>query len=167
MTEFEQVYRTYLNDVFLYIRRLSGDEQTAEEITAETFFKAMRSIKHFRGECDIRVWLCQIAKNSYLTHLKETGRTDSIEDTPAEKLSDNGNSVEDKVIQKDVAMHIRQLLHGIKEPYREVFMWRVYAELSFKQIGRIFGKSENWACVTYHRARNMIRQGLGDFDNEK
>lgn len=167
MTEFEKVYRTYLSDVFLYIRRLSGDEQTAEEITAETFFKAMRSIKHFRGECDIRVWLCQIAKNSYLTYLKKTGRTDSLEDTAAEKLSDNGNSVEDKVIQKDEAMHIRQLLHDIKEPYREVFMWRVYAELSFKQIGRIFGKSENWACVTYHRARNMIRQGLGDFDNEK
>ncbi|MBQ3120400.1 MAG: sigma-70 family RNA polymerase sigma factor, partial [Peptococcaceae bacterium] len=43
---------------------------------------------------------------------------------------------------------------------KEVFMWRVFAELSFKQIGQIFGKSENWACVTYHRARNKIKERL-------
>ena len=65
VTEFEKIYRTYFNDVFLYIRRLSNNEQIAEEITSETFYKAMRSIDSFRGDCDIRVWLCQIAKNSY------------------------------------------------------------------------------------------------------
>ena len=58
-------------------------------------------------------------------------------------------------------------LHELEEPYKEVFMWRVFAELSYKQIGQLFGKSENWACVTYHRARNMIRERLEGSKNEK
>ena len=69
--EFEQIYNTYFNHVYLYIRKLSGNEHIAEEITSETFFKAMQSIDNFRGDCDIRVWLCQIAKNCYYTHLKK------------------------------------------------------------------------------------------------
>ena len=79
MTEFEKIYRDYFDDVFLYIKRLSGSEDIAEDITSEAFYKAMRSIKGFRGECDIRVWLCQIAKNCYYTSicppLKETPKS--------------------------------------------------------------------------------------------
>ena len=65
VTDFEKLYNTYFNDVYLYIRHLSGDEHIAEEITSDTFFKAIKSIDSFRGDCDVRVWLCQIAKNSY------------------------------------------------------------------------------------------------------
>ena len=67
----------------------------------------------------------------------------------------------------DGAERARTVLHGIAEPYREVFMWRVFAELSFKQIGAIFGKSENWACVTYHRAKSLIRSKLEENEHEK
>ena len=71
MTDFEQLYDTYFNDVYLYILRLSGNEHLAEEITSDTFFKAMKSIDSFRGDCDVRVWLCQIAKNCYCSHVKK------------------------------------------------------------------------------------------------
>ncbi|MBR6551981.1 MAG: RNA polymerase subunit sigma, partial [Clostridia bacterium] len=57
MTNFEKIYKEYFNDVYLYIKRLSGDEHVAEDITSETFFKALKSIDSFRGECEIRVWL--------------------------------------------------------------------------------------------------------------
>ncbi|MCI9491204.1 MAG: hypothetical protein HFG97_14650, partial [Dorea sp.] len=60
--EFEKIYKRYFNDIFLFLKRLSKDGSIAEEITSETFFKAMRSIDNFRGETDVRVWLCQIAK---------------------------------------------------------------------------------------------------------
>lgn len=70
MTDFEEIYKTYFNDVFLYIRRLSNNEHIAEEITSEAFFKAMRDIEKFCGDCHIRVWLCQIAKNGYYSYLK-------------------------------------------------------------------------------------------------
>ena len=79
MTEFEEVYQTYFQDVYRYIRQLSGDEQTAEEVTSETFFKAMRSIGTFRGECDLRVWLCQVAKNTYYSYCKKNARTVSLD----------------------------------------------------------------------------------------
>ena len=155
--EFEKIYSTYFNDVFRYIRRLSGNEHIAEEITVDTFFKAMNSIDSFRGDCDIRVWLCQIAKNCYYSYLKKAGRTDSIEDI---EIAEQGVSIEERLSQQDQAEQIQKILHDIPDPYKEVFMWRVFAELSFKQIGQIFGKSENWACVTYHRARNKIKERL-------
>ena len=155
--EFEQIYTTYFRDVYLYIRRLSNSEHIAEEITSETFFKAMKSIDSFRGDCDIRVWLCQIAKNCYYSYIKKADRTESIDNV---EIAEQDASFEERLFRHDTAMQIQKILHDVPEPYKEVFMWRVYAELSFKQIGQIFGKSENWACVAYHRARNKIKEKL-------
>ena len=155
--EFEQIYTTYFRDVYLYICKLSNSEHIAEEITSETFFKAMKSIDSFRGDCDIRVWLCQIAKNCYYSYLKKVDRTESIDNV---EIAEQSTSFEERLFQQDTAMQIQKILHDVPEPYKEVFMWRVYADLSFKQIGQIFGKSENWACVTYHRARNKIKEKL-------
>lgn len=167
MTEFEKIYRAYFDDVYRYIRRLSVDENIAEEITSEAFFKAMRSISGFRGDCDIRVWLCQIAKNCYYTHLKKSKQTASIDDVELSELSSEESTIEEQYIKHDEAARIRSVLHDVPEPYKEVFMWRVFAELSFKQIGQIFSKSENWACVTYHRAKTMIKSRLEDKTYEK
>ena len=81
--DFEQVYQTYFKSVYRYIRRLSGDEQLAEEITSETFVQVMRSIGSFRGDCDLRVWICQIAKNTYYTHLKKQNRVAALDEEEA------------------------------------------------------------------------------------
>lgn len=167
MTDFEEIYKTYFNDVFLYIRRLSNNEHIAEEITSEAFFKAMRDIEKFRGDCHIRVWLCQIAKNGYYSYLKKTAKQTALPDREFSEMPDDGETVEEKLIQSDEARQIRKLLHDIKEPYKEVFMWRVFAELSFKEIGQMFHRTENWACVTYHRALNMIKERMGDSEHEK
>ncbi len=167
MTDFEKVYKEYFNDVYLYIKRLSGDEHVAEEVTSETFFKALKSIDNFRGECEIRVWLCQIAKNSYYTYVKKNSKVQDVDETELINLPDNKNSVENEVQSKLQAFAIQKILHEIDEPYREVFMWRVYADLSFKEIAGIFNKNENWACVTYHRARKLIKERLESEKNEK
>lgn len=164
MTDFEEIYKLYFKDIYLYIRRLSGDEELAEEITADTFFKALRSIDKFRGDCDIRVWLCQIAKNSYYSYLKKNQKTESIDDTSYE-LADK-NSFIDEIARHDEARLVQKILHTVDEPYKEVFMWRVYADMSFREIGNIFSKSENWACVTYHRARKIIKERLEEYGYE-
>ena len=160
--KFEEIYETYFKDVYLYIRRLSGNDHIAEEITSETFFKALQSINKFRGECDIRVWLCQIAKNCYYTYLEKNKKYINVENEVLSNIPDNEISTLDKIIIKDDSNKIRKLLHTIPEPYKEVFMWRVFADLSFKQIGQLFNKSDNWACVTYHRARLMIKEKMED-----
>ena len=159
--EFEKIYKRYFNDVFLFIKRLSKDGSIAEEITSETFFKAMHSIDNFRGETDVRVWLCQIAKNCYFSYLKKQQRIENIDDID---FPDNQDTIEEQIAKQYDAMQIHLLLHNLAEPYKEVFMLRVFGELSFKQIADIFQKTDNWACVTYHRARNKILTQMEDKD---
>ncbi len=164
--ELDEIYESYFHDVFLYVRRLSkGDEQLAEEITSEVFFKAVRGIDRFRGDCDVRVWLCQIAKNSYYSYCRGSARFHSMDEL--EHIAVDGPSIEDIFIQRETSDKIRSLLHALNEPYKEVFMWRVFGELSFRKIGAIFSKTENWACVTFHRARGMILKGMEENEHEK
>lgn len=158
--DFEQVYQTYFKSVYRYIRRLSGDEQLAEEITSETFVQVMRSIGSFRGDCDLRVWICQIAKNTYYTHLKKQNRVAALDEEAWLALADPAAPVEERLDAKEDAQRIRALLHDLPEPYKEVFMWRTLGELSFAEIGALYGKTANWACVTYHRARQQIKTGM-------
>ena len=166
MTEFEEVYRLYFQDVYKYALSLTRDEHMAEEITQETFFKALRSIDQFDGRCKVYVWLCQIAKNSYYSYIKRMGKTLSIDEHELFELPDTALSVAEEYVKQDEIERIQRILHGISEPYKEVFMWRVYADLSFKQIAQIFGKTDNWACVTYHRARKMILVRLEEMNDE-
>ena len=165
MTELEEIYRKYFGDVYRFIKKLSGDEDLAEDITSETFFKAMNSLDSFRGDCDIRIWLCQIAKNLYYTRAKRLGKTDSLDDTDA-GIPAGDIPIDVRIAEADEADRMKRILHQMDEPYREVFMWRVYGEMSFRQIGSLFGKTENWACVTYHRARSRIYDRLKEEYNE-
>ena len=167
MTDFEQLYKTYFDDVYRYILRLSGNEHVAEEITSDTFFKAMKSIDGFRGDCDVRVWLCQIAKNCYYSYVKKTQRAEYFDDTDLQDVPDLMPGVAEEYAKRDEIERIQRILHEMSAPYKEVFMWRVYAELSFKQIAQIFGKNENWACVTYHRARKMMKERLEGENSER
>lgn len=150
MEDYEQIYTLYFQDVYRYVCALSRDANLAEEITQETFFKALKSLDSFRGQCRLYVWLCQIAKHTYLSHLKKRKEPES-----EEPLS---NSVEEMMLEKESAFQIHQALHNLSEPYKEVFSLRVLGELSFRQIGLLFGKTENWARVTYHRARLKIKE---------
>lgn len=165
--EFEQIYRTYFKSVYRYIWKLSGDEHMAEEITSETFLKVMKSIGDFRGDCDMRVWICQIAKNTYYSYLKKGRKTANIDETELQSITDPNAFMEEQIVMQDETKQIREALHIIADPYKEVFMWRVFGELSFKEIGALYSKTDNWACVTYHRARKMIQDRLEEMNHEK
>ena len=137
MTDFEQIYKDYFRDVFLYVRRLSGgDERLAEDITSEAFFRALRRIDSFRGDCDIRVWLCQIAKNCYYTHLKQSRWTEHTADME-QLISEAEESPDEMLLRSENAQQVKYLLHELPDPYKEVFMWRTLGELSFKEIGKL------------------------------
>ena len=159
--EFEQIYSTYFKSVYRYIWKLSGDEHIAEEITSETFLKVMKSIGDFRGDCDMRVWISQIAKNTYYSYLKKNQRTANVDETELRSLEDPKAFIEEHIVIQDEAQQIREILHTLPDPYKEVFMWRVFGELSFREIGALYSKTDNWACVTYHRARKMIQDKIG------
>lgn len=160
MADFEEIYKKHFSDVYRYIMKLSGDQYIAEEITSETFLKAIKSIDSFRGDCDIRVWLCQIAKNCYFSYIKKHTPERNSELNEAVLSLPEEKSISDKIQERSEALRVQKILFELGDPYKDVFMWRFYAELSFKEIGMIYGKSENWACVTYHRTRKMIKERL-------
>ena len=161
--DLERIYREYFTIVYCYILSLSKDASVAEDITQETFFRAMKKLDEFRGDSSVETWLIQIAKNLYYNHLDKSSRQKRIDEDQAEMKSGQ-ESIEEGLIRKEYSRRINRILHDLKEPYKEVFMLRVYGELSFKEIGELFMKSDAWARVTFHRARNMIREVLENED---
>ncbi|MCD8022758.1 MAG: RNA polymerase sigma factor [Lachnospiraceae bacterium] len=158
MDEFEQLYRRYYKDVYLYLCTLTGDCSVAEDLTAETFLRAYSSVEKFRGDCDIRTWLCKIARNQYISHYRKNKRL-----TPLHEIGDIPDPYAD-VTQtyedQDSAERIQKYLNQMKEPYRQVFTLRVFSELPFAQIAKLFGKSEGWARVTFLRAKRQIQEWM-------
>ena len=152
MEDYQTIYTQYFGDVYKYLLSLCRDPVLAEEITQETFFKALKSLDSFRGQCRLYVWLCQIAKNTYFSHLKKRREQENQALSP--------DSPEESLLRKESAFAIHRILHTLPEPYKEVFSLRVLGELSFRQIGILFGRTENWARVTYHRARLKIKEEL-------
>jgi len=155
--DFQKIYELYFLDVYRYALSLSKNNHIAEEITQETFFKALKKLDTFDYKCTLFVWLCQIAKNTYYTHYEKNKRFAELNpstDTPASE------SLVDTLVTKESAFEIHKILHKLEEPYKEVFSLRTFGELSFKQIGDLFEKTESWARVTYYRAKTKIKEEL-------
>ena len=157
MTDFQEVYNLYFRDVYRYALSLCRNASVAEEITQETFFKALAKLDSFDGRCKVSVWLCQIAKHTYISMCRKNKHLEY--DTGAELTTSNGN-IEEIIFDKETAFAIHKVLHALEEPYKEVFSLRTFGELSYKQIAELFGKTEAWARVTYHRARLKIKEEL-------
>lgn len=156
MQDFETLYAQYYARVFKYVMSLCHNASLAEEITQECFFKAFKSIDSFRGECRVISWLCQIAKNCYFGHVKREKNRRLKEIPPAQA----GTSIEERFIERESIHDIHRVLHGLREPYKEVFWLKHFGELTFKEIGELFDKSESWGRVTYYRAKMMIREEI-------
>ena len=154
---FDEIYESYFDAVYRYVLSLSRNPHTAEEITQETFYKALRSLDKFRGDSSVKSWLCAIAKNIWISEQRKK-KAQPIDEASA--LPDPGIGPEESIVRQDESMRIHRLLHRLDEPYREVFTLRTLGQLSFRDIGDLFGKSENWACVVYHRARARLREEM-------
>lgn len=157
MIDFQEVYNLYFRDVYRYALSLCRNQSTAEEVTQETFYKALEKLDDFDGKCKVSVWLCQIAKNTYISMCRKDKHLAASVDVML--LPDDG-SVEDALCDRETAFAIQKILHTLEEPYKEVFSLRIFGELPFKQIAELFGKTEAWARVTYHRARLKIKEEM-------
>lgn len=158
MTDFEQIYLAHFCPVCKYVFSLCGDTHLAEEITQEAFYKAMENLHRFDGKGSLYAWLCQIAKNTYFTHYKKQKR----HAPEAEAVPSGEISLEEHFLDRETAQRLYQLLHRLEEPYKEVFTLRVFAQLPFSQIGQLFGKTDSWARLIYHRAKLSLRRDLNE-----
>ncbi|WAA08951.1 RNA polymerase sigma factor [Fervidibacillus albus] len=159
MSELDEIYHYYFKDVYFFLYSLTKDKHLAEDLTSETFVKALKSIERFNGKCDVKTWLFQIAKNTYYSYRRKNKKVIYTDAVPEKS---DGIDIEKAMFSSEKSMKIHQIIRNLSEPYKEVFSLRIFGELSFKEIGRLFGKTDNWACVTFHRARNKIREEMRD-----
>ena len=155
----DKLYETFYMKVYSFVMTLARNKETAQEITQETFFRAMTSKQPFRGESQQLSWLCAIAKNLYTDELRHSSHF--VGEIPEDK-PDSAESLEKIIADKEQSFRIHKALHELDEPYKEVFQLRVFGELSFKEIGAIFKKTESWSRVTYHRARMKLKERLDE-----
>lgn len=156
MPSFEELYARYFADVYRYIFSLCGSESTAEEITQETFFRALQGIDSFDGRCKVYVWLCQIAKNLYFSTCRRQVRHIPLDTLPDAPSPGEGDSV----FGRESLEELCTAIHSLEEPGKEVVMLKVFGELKFAQIGQLFGKTESWARVTFYRSKIKLKEML-------
>ncbi len=155
MEAFEAIYLEHYQNVYRYVLSLCRDPVLAEEITQEAFYKALNKLDSFDGRCRLFVWLCQIAKNTWLTYCKKRRLTVSGEEIVQQGIDpDYEGTWEDR----DTAWRLHQRLHRLEEPYKEVFSLRVFGELPFAKIGELFGKTDSWARLIFYRAKKELRR---------
>ncbi len=155
MESLEEIYQKHAQTVYAFLLSRTRNQDLAEELTQETFFQAVRTIDTFRGDSKLSTWLCGIARNLWLGHLRESRRTQPLEETA--DMAKASSPEEELSLQWD-NLEILKLLHGLKEPAREVMYLRLIGNLTFGQIGEIMGKSENWARVNFYRGKEIIRR---------
>ena len=157
MQDIEQIYKEYFETVNKYLFCLTQNNDISEELTQETFYRAVKKINTYRGECKISVWLCQIAKNLWYDYCRKnknigiTNEDDLLKNQPISTL-------EEKVISDDERISIYKKMQKLDDKTREVMYLRITGELSFKEIGAILNKTENWARVTFYRGKNKLKE---------
>ena len=157
MLNLDSIYKEYVTLVYRYLYSLCHDEHMAEELTQETFYQAVRSAKKYDRTCEVSTWLCQIAKHLWYQELNKGKRKGTSKLT--EDILSTDLDLEEKVIQKEEVIKLFKRVHILDEVSKEVFFLRTMGDLSFRDIGNILGKNENWARVTFCRAKQKIVKG--------
>ena len=157
MENIEQIYQQYAKTVYKFLMSQCHNEALAEELTQETFYQAVRSIKRYNGTCKISVWLCQIAKHLWYQYLQKNKRDVSNHEVEFDLTV---SSAEEETLARENHLELLKQIHSLSEPAREVVYLRVFGGLSFREIGDVLGKTENWARVTFYRSKERIKGGF-------
>jgi len=156
MKNIDEIYKKYAKLIKNYIFSITGNIELSEEIMQETFIVAINQINNFRGDCEISVWLCSIAKKILY---KETKKNNSKISVPIDELeiADNKN-IENEFIINDNKLKLYKALQNLDAYTREVMYLRLTGDLTFKEIGKVLGKTENWARVTFFRGKQKLNR---------
>ena len=155
-----EIYKENAKIVYSFLFSYTQDAMLSEELTQETFLKAIKSIHRYNGKCKISVWLCQIAKHLLFQEWGKRGKIKNV--SYDENLEIRLDSTEDIVISNENKKRIYKIIQSRDNPYKEVLYLRLTGDLSFKEIGEILERSENWARVTYYRGKSKVIRRLND-----
>ena len=154
MQDIEKIYEEYFGTVNKYLFCLTHNNDISKELTQETFYRAVKKINTYKGECKMSVWLCQIAKNLWYDECRKNKKITNIEENNIQDIE----TLEESVIANDEKMLLYKKMQLLDEKTREVMYLRITGELSFREIGIILNKTENWARVTFYRGKNQLKE---------
>ena len=157
MTAFETVFSENKVIIYRYLLKLSHRPDVAEELTQETFFRAYMNFSSLKAPEKAPAWLCQIAKHAYFAWYNEQKKLAPLDEAGA---AEPAEPPEHALMQKELSAQALTCLHGLDEPYKEVFLLAVFGEVPFREISALFGKSESWARVTFYRAKQKLKEGM-------
>ena len=150
----EQLYQENAKIVYHYLLSLCRDASLAEDLTQETFLRAYQSLERYDASCKLSTWLCQIGKHVYYQYLAKNRR--EIPSEPEEQPAPPKTQPEEAVLHKLELMDVLKEMQKLPAQMREVIYLRTSADLSFKEIGEILGRSENWARVNFYRGKEQL-----------
>lgn len=161
--DMDSAYQEYAGLVYRFLYSYTHDAEWSQELMQETFLRAVASITRYDGSCKLSTWLCQIAKHILYQELRKKKHIEAVELT--DYLPDNhAPSGETEVIRQECKAEFYRAIHHLPEPEREVVLYRITGELSFREIGEILGRSENWSRTVFYRAKQKIRKELNAYD---
>ena len=161
MNEFENIYNEYFKRVYAFLSKMCPDPFLCEEMTQETFYQAFISFHRYDGSCEIFTWLAAVAKNTYFKYLRKN-RIHTV-DIDLIQEGDEGEADPAAVYQKKMTGEaVKRAVSTLPQKYRDVVVLRIYAELSFADIGKSLNISENSAKVIFFRAKKMLKEALKD-----
>lgn len=152
----EELYKENSKIVYFFLYSQCHDTNLAEELTQETFLQAYKSLERFDGSCKLSVWLCQIAKHLLYQYLRKAGKELTTDDESISLQMAQGKSAEELTLKRLELMDILKEMQKLPQLMREVIYLRVMGELSFKEIGEVLGKTENWARVNFYRGKEQL-----------
>ncbi len=158
----DEIYQQYARSVYRYLFSLTRSASLSEELTQETFYQAIRSIDRYDESCKISTWLFGIAKNVLYSYSRKHPIEEPLNeqtDQPG-RADDFAESAENEALSRFGQMDLLKKIHSLPEPSREVVYLRAFGGLSFAEIGEVHGKSENWARVTFYRAKEKLRKDV-------
>ena len=157
MQNMEEVYKEYFETVKKYLFCLTHNNDIAEELTQETFYKAVKNIHTFKDDCKISVWLCKIAKNTWLDSIKKNKNIKDMADNELFEI-ESLETTDETVISNQGKLELYKKIQKLDEKTRDVIYLRITGDLNFKEIGDIFNKTENWARITFYRGKQKLKE---------
>lgn len=161
--DIESMCKEYYSQVLGYLISITGgDYDLSEELTQETFYRAIKNADKFRGDSKMSTWLCQIAKYTFYQHIDKKERHKEVSMDAAIDHAGTRH-MEQELIDNEQKLELYKRIQALQSPVRDVMMLRLTGDLSFREIGEILGKSENWARVTFYRGKQRLgKEMAGD-----
>lgn len=151
MKNMEEIYKDNYTIVYKYLLINCHNEDIAEELTQETFYRAVKNINKFKKGSKISTWLCKIAKNLWIDEIKRKNKFKEIDENDF-IIPDND------VFANEDRIKLFGKIQKLDTETRDVIYLRLTGELSFKEIAQIMNKTENWVRVTFYRGKEKLRK---------